>query len=80
MYGRCCRLCEGLGVQGGQSVVLPGLLRLPVIALRCGYSDLVPGWFLPVKGVSTLLRYTCATGHLGVGLVGADRYRETRDF
>ena len=68
---------SSLGEQGGQGVVLPGSRRLPVIALQCGYSDLVPGWFLPVEGVSTLLRYTSATGHLGVGLVGPDRYRET---
>ena len=50
---------------------------VPSIGLQSAYSQLVPGWFPTIEGVSTLLRYTCATGHLGVGLVGPDRYRET---
>ena len=52
--------------------------RLPQLAtscprLACGpaYSQMMAGWSSARRGVLTLLRYTCATGHLGVGLVGA---------
>ena len=41
------------------------LRRLPVIALQCGYRQLVPRRFRPVEAVPMLLRYACATGHLG---------------
>jgi len=44
---------------------------VPAIGLQTAYSQMVPGWSPARRGVSTLLRYTSATGHLGVDLVGA---------
>jgi len=44
---------------------------VPTIGLQTAYSQMVPGWSPARRGVSTLLRYTSATGHLGVDLVGA---------
>jgi hypothetical protein len=44
---------------------------VPTIGLQTAYSQMVPGWSPARRGVSRLLRYTCATGHLGVDLAGA---------
>jgi hypothetical protein len=44
---------------------------VPAIGLQTAYSQMVPGWSPARRGVSRLLRYICATGHLGVDLVGA---------
>jgi hypothetical protein len=44
---------------------------VPAIGLQTAYSQMVPGWSPARRGVPRLLRYTCATGHLGADLVGA---------
>ena len=65
------RVVETSALQPSHSPDSPLRDFVPTIGLQNTYSQLVPGWFQTVEAVSTLLRYTCATGHLGVGVVGA---------